>query len=58
MEVIIAIMLYLGVIASPDEYQSGMEERYEKEVTEVREDDELMEAKIDPIVESIDDREE
>ncbi len=58
MEVIIAIMMYLGVIASPDEYQEEMEEKYDEKIEHVKSDEELMEEEVDPIVESIDDREQ
>ena len=58
MEVIIAIMIYMGVIASPDEYQEGMDEEYNAQIEEIQADDELMAEEIDPIVVSIDDREQ
>jgi len=58
MEVIIGILLYMGVIASSDEYNAEMEQEYEAKIEEIRSDDELMEEKVDPHITQIDDREE
>lgn len=58
MEVIVAILMYMGVIASSEEYNAEMEEEYSDKIEEIRSDDELMEEKIDPHITQIDDREE
>ena len=58
MEVIIAIMMYLGVIASPDEYNEEMKKKHDEKIEEVKSDDELMDEKVDPFIEQIDDREQ
>ncbi len=58
MEVIIGILLYMGVIASSDEYNAEMEQEYETEIERIQSDDELMEEEVDPHITQIDDREE